>query len=326
MLIKVRFGDTNNGDGLSVREYTYRSEAPLAVGDHITVPVRDTSTDAWVSAIDVPESEIAAFRDKVKTIPAGSQITKPIAVSEPGPELEPEPESPHLPEPQPPTPPQQQMPPERRDIMAVDIHPELTYPYQRLVAEVDAVLVAAISRTVASADELIAANNDLNLISGLRRAVDAKKSIFTTPLMAILGDIRAAFVKLEEPLSQAWDITRQKVKDFNAVQEANAREAERINALRMEAAQAEMKLKGELTESVNLVPETPPITRVTTDVGTTGQTTITRWEVTDFLQVPDDYKLVDAAKIGKVVRGSKGTITIPGIRIWQEKNIAVRPR
>ena len=62
MLIKVQFlkGDKPHG-----RAYTYDSgEFDVAVGDKVTLP----NGAGVVVAIDVPEEEVAAFRDKIKAI------------------------------------------------------------------------------------------------------------------------------------------------------------------------------------------------------------------------------------------------------------------
>ena len=59
---------------LSEREYTYFADDPLKVGYVVSVPVRDTTTKAKVTAINVPAIEIEAFKDKVKTIPPGASI------------------------------------------------------------------------------------------------------------------------------------------------------------------------------------------------------------------------------------------------------------
>ena len=73
-LVKVRYFNEHSGL-LGSREYTYYSEEPLKVGDIATVPARDTTSKAKVVSIYVLESEIAGFKDKIKTIPAGSVIT-----------------------------------------------------------------------------------------------------------------------------------------------------------------------------------------------------------------------------------------------------------
>jgi len=73
-IVKVQYYSETTGE-LSTREYTYYSTDRLNVGDIVIVPVRDTTGKAKVSAIDVPEAEITAFKDKVKTIPVGSVAT-----------------------------------------------------------------------------------------------------------------------------------------------------------------------------------------------------------------------------------------------------------
>jgi hypothetical protein len=73
-IVKVRYIDENTSE-VNGREYTYFSEEPLNVGDIVAVPIKDTIGKGKVTAIDIPESTIAAFKDKVKTIPAGSVIT-----------------------------------------------------------------------------------------------------------------------------------------------------------------------------------------------------------------------------------------------------------
>lgn len=62
MLIKVQF---LKGDKPSGREYTYRSRSPVKVGDKVQI---NCAAKGIVTAIDVPEEEVAAFADKVKRI------------------------------------------------------------------------------------------------------------------------------------------------------------------------------------------------------------------------------------------------------------------
>ena len=75
-LVKVQYFSESTGE-ISPQEYTYYSERPLEVGYIVSVPVRDSITKAKVSAINVPESEVAAFKDKVKTILANAPKAKP---------------------------------------------------------------------------------------------------------------------------------------------------------------------------------------------------------------------------------------------------------
>jgi hypothetical protein len=70
-LIKVKFLKMGEPFG---RDYTYRTEIPVSVGDTVELPhAKPTILDlpysrGIVTQINVPEVEIEAFRDKVKTI------------------------------------------------------------------------------------------------------------------------------------------------------------------------------------------------------------------------------------------------------------------
>ncbi len=93
----------------------------------------------------------------------------------------------------------------------------------------------------------------------------------------------------------------------------------------MEAARKEMELKGELTEEIKeVVVPPPPPAHVHTDVGTLGTAKIRKFEVIDFNLLPNAYKMVDATKLGKVVRA--GLDNIPGVRIWTEESLRVSTR
>ena len=61
MLIKVRF---LKGGSPSGREYTYESDSNVRAGDEVSV----RGTTAVVTEINVPEEEVASFRDKLKKI------------------------------------------------------------------------------------------------------------------------------------------------------------------------------------------------------------------------------------------------------------------
>lgn len=74
LIVKVKYHSETTGKS-SDREYTYFATERLGVGEILKVPVgEDRMTKAVVSAVDVPASEIAAYRDKVKTIPPGTGV------------------------------------------------------------------------------------------------------------------------------------------------------------------------------------------------------------------------------------------------------------
>lgn len=64
-VIKLRF--LKNGVPAG-REYTYLSPYEVAVGDYVEAPSKFGTSTAVVTTINVPEAEIAAFRDRVKSI------------------------------------------------------------------------------------------------------------------------------------------------------------------------------------------------------------------------------------------------------------------
>lgn len=171
-------------------------------------------------------------------------------------------------------------------------------------------------------DSVKGATNDLSIISGLKKSIEEKRKEYTQPIREHLDAVNEAFKALVEPLNNADQVTRRKILDYRAEQDRIRQEQEEINRKRQEAAEAEMKLKGELTESVNLVEvqaEQPDHYRA--EMGTLGKATIRKWEVVDLTLVPDEYKMIDAVKIGKVVRA--GIPSIPGIRIWEEPILRV---
>ena len=175
---------------------------------------------------------------------------------------------------------------------------------------------------IASDDNIKSATNDLSIISGLKKAIEEKRKEYTQPINDHLNAVNGAFKVFTEPLNQADQITRHKILDYRAEQERIRQEQKEINRLRLEAAQKEMALKGELTESVELVetqPEQPNHYRA--EAGTLGRATIWKWELVDISQVPSEYMMLDSAKVGKVVRA--GLRLIPGIRIYPEETLKI---
>ena len=174
-------------------------------------------------------------------------------------------------------------------------------------------------------EDVKTATNDLSILAKLRKAIEEKRKEYVGPINEHLSSVNDAFKQLTEPLNQADTITRQKVLDYRKEQERIRQEQERINQLRLEAAKMEMKLKGELTKPVDLVevkPEQPEHYRA--EMGTLSERDHWIFEVVDFDLLPNEYKLADSAKIGKVVRA--GLRNIPGVKIWNEPILAVNPR
>ena len=346
-IVKVRYFSEVSQE-LSPREYTYYSADRLKVGEIVTVPVRDTIGKAKVSAVDVPKAEIASFKDKVKTIPTGSVVTDKtiegmereaeareqvamerltgVGEEEPEPEeLTPEEEleqAPFL----------KQI---EKDIGAVEpvaetaivLRPGEDIEAHGYFGEAMKFLEDAERRVITTVEDLKMATDDLSLISKLKTVMENKRKSLLEPLKFQSDAIRATYDYLMVPILQAGSLTREKMLSFDAEQKRIRREQEEINRQKAELAVREAALKGHAVEPIELVEVTPEAPkRVQTDMGTVGQSANWKWEVVDFALVPDGYKMINAGVLTPVVKASKGKITIPGIRIYNEPIIAVRTK
>ena len=64
-IIKARF--LRDGEPYG-REYSYLTQQPVAVGDIVQAETRQGVADLVVTALNVPEEEVEAFKDKLKYI------------------------------------------------------------------------------------------------------------------------------------------------------------------------------------------------------------------------------------------------------------------
>jgi hypothetical protein len=195
--------------------------------------------------------------------------------------------------------------------------------YLGLKSEVARILEFAIGRKILSPDGVKLAVEDLSVMSNLKKAIKERQGQYTRPLKEYLDNVNQIFIGVLSPLDQADKITREKILSFRAEEERKRKEIEEINRMRLEASQREAKLKdGEITETVTEIPvPESPASNIKTDIGNLGTSKVWKFEVTDFKSLPDEYKMVDASKLGKVVRA--GLHDIPGVRTWQEETLRV---
>lgn len=185
----------------------------------------------------------------------------------------------------------------------------------------------AVSRVIKTVEDIKIATDDLTIISRLKKAMEEKRKEYVKPLQENMKAINDNYKLWMEPIEAADSITREKILTFNREQERIRREQEEINRKRQEAAEAEMRLKGELSESVNLVevvPENPK--SVSTDMGTSGQRDNWTYEVYDFALLPDEYKVVDGSLLTAVAKKHHDQKQIPGVRFINRPIITVRAR
>lgn len=180
-------------------------------------------------------------------------------------------------------------------------------------------------RQVLTDDDVRYATDDLSLLAGLKKNIEATRKEYVGPINDHLKAVNAAFKTITDPLDAADKNNRDKILVYKLEQRVKAEQAEEINRLRMEAARKEMELKGELTESVSLVEPVSVLPKtVTSDMGASSTVKTRKWEVEDISKVPAQYLKVDDVTIGKLVRA--GIPEIPGIRIYVEESLRINAR
>lgn len=183
----------------------------------------------------------------------------------------------------------------------------------------------ALARVILIDADLKPATEDLSIIAGLRKAIEEKRAEYTKPIRGHLDTVNEAFKQLIAPLVEADAVNRDKMKAYKAELDRKRREAEEIEAEKYKLAQREAALKGgEITADLTPVEmPAPALARIHTETGSSSFYKLPKWELVDKSLVPAEYLMVDAAKVTAVVKASKGTIVIPGIRIWMEDTLKV---
>jgi hypothetical protein len=75
-IIKLRFIRNGQPQG---REYTYYTPTEVEVGDIVELEAREGIAKGMVTQVNVPEEEIAPFKDRAKTIIGKAQIKEEVA-------------------------------------------------------------------------------------------------------------------------------------------------------------------------------------------------------------------------------------------------------
>lgn len=149
----------------------------------------------------------------------------------------------------------------------------------------------------------------LKRIKTLSEEIESRRTSITKPLNASLRAANALFKPLSSPLKTAKDIIKGKIVDFQDEQEEKAAKQQAIR----DKVEATRQAKG--VEYEEAEPVTPDV----------GESTITkRWayDVKDLSKVPREYLALNTSVIWTAIRN--GVRDIPGLKIYQEKNVSVR--
>ncbi len=328
-LIKVRYLDSS--DLPMGREYTYFSEAPVVVDQKLVVPVRDSIGAAQVTAIDVPEAEIAAFRDKVKTIRKSLEWPEPENAIEPDTvdaNIEPQPtqelaqiEANTRPSPS-------TVHSENPTVLQFGqqlIHLTALPEYRNLASSAMQLLAYAQGRSVRTDADARAATDDLVMIAATLKRLEVLQIQYLRPLRDTITALNAEFGAVKAPLTEATRLDKIGIQEYQMAVKKRADDLADIETERLKLAHMEAAVN-DGAHTQDLAPIAKPIVpeRFSTYVGTTGTAKVRKFVITDFGSVPDEWKMLDTTKVGRAVRGGIGAI--PGIRIYLEETLRVTSR
>ena len=180
------------------------------------------------------------------------------------------------------------------------------------------------SMTISTLEESKLAVSDLASIATCKKAMEAKRKEKLAPHKEQVDAIQATYKELMAPVLEAESILKNKQLVFLNEQKRIQAEQERINQQRYEAAQSEMALKGELSESVNEIEVIEAPKTVHGAIGNSGLVDHWTFEVIDLLEVPREYLIVDQAMLSMIARKYHDQKPVKGIRFINKPYLATR--
>ena len=155
---------------------------------------------------------------------------------------------------------------------------------------------------------------------------DAKKKIqelFKTPLDLLsaaetkIKSLMVGYVNEQERIAREKQAELQRLADLEAEKERKKIEA-RIE--RAKASGKDEKVEALEEQKENIEPVSVPVVAPTIETPK-GMSFREQWtaEVVDFAKLPDEYKLPNQSALNKIAQATKGTISIPGVKLHSEK-------
>lgn len=176
----------------------------------------------------------------------------------------------------------------------------------------------------------IRANEILGQVATVKKEAEKIRTSLVKPLNDRVKEINSAFKSALAPLNNADKTLRGKLLDLHREQERRRREEEeRVRKLLEEEqkkreAEAKEKNKPVPPPPPIVVEAPPPIVSIKTDSGTTSIRKVWDWELVDINEVPREWLILNDKAVNAAVR--TGIRNIPGIRIFEREQIAVRGR
>jgi len=207
----------------------------------------------------------------------------------------------------------------------IKIAPERDYIIQALYSQGIELMRFAEKRVITCDQDLMPATDDLAIIAGLIKKLEAKKKEYIDPINAHLAAFREVFNRFMQPLTEANAINRDKVTAYNAAVKKRAADIAEVNRQALELARRQAELSGgEFTVDTTQIAAPIPVQHVRTDMGTAGTVRNRKYRVVNFAELPDQYKIENSALLNKVVKA--GIPEIKGVEIYFEDSLRVTLR
>lgn len=203
-----------------------------------------------------------------------------------------------------------------------------------LIALTNTIVAEAESFKVATATQYADAGEVLKRIKGHQKSLEEMELSITRPINAGLKGIRDLFRSPRDLASRAESLVKRAMilfsdeqdwirrEDQRKADEAARKQQEKLQAQAAKAAASGRTEKAAELETRAAMTVAPIIHRDPPKIAGVSDRVSWKFEITDEATVPRNYCSPDERKIRGVVQAMKGDTQIPGVRVWQEKNIA----
>ena len=198
--------------------------------------------------------------------------------------------------------------------------PTITIDRDMLSQEVATLSQAQIA--VKSDGDLVEASEWLAKFRKKRKEIEEQ---FEVPIKGLKGEVKQLQEqrdKLTTPLSVAENKLSIEILGYRQAQQRRAAEAQaKLNAQHERKVEKAIEKGKDISEIAPPVQVAAPAKSIQTEAGGVTARKVKKFKVADEGLVPDQYWMLDEAKIGKAVRAG---IEVPGVTVWEEETLSVR--
>lgn len=205
---------------------------------------------------------------------------------------------------------------------------------QELQNETQSIVALAGTYAVTTAEDYTSAADDLKRVKGALARLEKIRKSMTQPLDVAKRAIMDFFREPEDKLARAENSIKRAMIGYQNEQDRIRREQQaradaeaRKEQERLQARAAKAAGSGKVEKAVALEQQAaavvaPVISTAPPKVIGVQTKSVWKFHVENPELVPREYLVVDETKIRKVVGALKGDTKIPGVRVWEDKQIA----